>query len=69
MKYKEVIFHLVGYSFIALIVLYNLTETTVGENPKHALELKNMDSIIKYQKTQLDTLMWYNEIGFKLKDK
>lgn len=64
------IYQISSYILFILFIFFAFLWHTAGdrENPKHATEMRNMDSIIKFQKCQLDTLMWYNEIGYKVKD-
>lgn len=67
MKIKLVQFtFIIGISLLLFSILGFNKENC--NDYRHPILYKKMDSIIKYQKTQLDTLVWYNEIGIKIKD-
>lgn len=52
---------------LLILSVYGFNEDKC-KDPQHSILFNRMDSVIKYQKTQLDTLVWYNEIGFKIKN-
>ena len=54
--------------FCVIFVGYSADTHNVVDNTKELKEvIRKQDSILTLQKNQLDTLVWYNEIGFKIK--
>lgn len=54
--------------FCVIFVGYSVDTHNVVDNTKELKEvIRKQDSILTLQKNQLDTLVWYNEIGFKIK--
>ena len=70
---KLTIFSIIGITIVMVIAycasLKDEVEIRAQQEKNHASKCSKYDSVIRSQRAQIDTLIWYNDMGYKLNAK